>query len=146
MHDDLIVWQNIIAMTACAVLAATYLPLLLRGLKWGRRKFRAILTHEPVASLRMPEIVVLAVGLVLMALGTFSVRGYSLAMREFDLMFLRSSIVAPLAIGLQTAGAVIAALAFYLNPSNRALTISRTRGLWFGAIVLAILVSGKYLF
>lgn len=146
MHDDLIVWQNIIAMTACTVLAATYLPLALRLLKWGHLKLSAIFTKQTVSSLYMPEIVVLALGLVLTALGTFSVRGYSFVLREYDMIFLRSTALAPVAIGLQALGAVVAAAAYYVNPEHRKLTAEHTRGVWTGMAMFAALISLKFAF
>lgn len=141
MQDDLIVWQNIITMTACTVLAVTYAPLAFRFLTWGRVQVCRLAKGASIAPITAPEIVMLAVGIVLMGIGTWLVRGYSFMMREYDLFFLSSTLLAPAAIGMQALGASITAGAYYVNPLNR----KHYRGLIAGAIMFALLVCLKVL-
>lgn len=62
------------------------------------------------------------------------------------MIFLRSTVLAPVAIGLQALGAVVAAAAYYVNPEHRKLTAEHTRGVWTGMAMFAALISLKFVF
>lgn len=129
MLNDVISWENILAMTACIVALVTWLPA-------ARRVF------SPEGT----RIHYLAAGIVSVCFGTFIIRGYSLLMREWNMVWLRDHYTATIAVGIQCLAMCLLAYA-YFAPSNQShLTPTHYNGVWAGGFVLAILVTAKVIF
>ena len=120
--DEIIVWLNIASMSACAVLIGTWSRVAIGVFKEDRTRIHHI-----------------AMGLCLVAFGIFTIRGYSLIMREFNILWIRDSYLAVWAVLLKTIGVCYLAGSYFSSSRQIDLTPKHRTGLYAGIVVFLVL-------